>query len=164
MTHCIIEVGQLWFRWRFVACSLPSHNLKHWWLDVNCGTNLVELEWKYNFHSIKYILKCHLQNSSHIVQGLLYWHRLILSSTWISYHLLSKVWDEVTHPFLFPYFNSFIAHIMVNVITYLYSDMNKSMPGGNIYKYQCVKGIIPGLCWQEFSDEWRCSNKCKLLN
>ena len=125
---------------------------------------LVELEWKYTFYSLKCILKCHLQNGSHIVQGLLYRHRLILSSTWISNHLLSKVWDEVTHPFLFPNFNSFIAHIMVNIIIYPYSDMNKSMPGKKIYMSQCVKRLIPGLCLQEFSDEWRCSTKCKLRN
>ena len=42
---CISELGQCWFRWWLVACSVPSHHLHQPYLIVNgpLGTNFSEI-------------------------------------------------------------------------------------------------------------------------
>ena len=57
-----------------------------------------------------------------------FWHGLALITAWVSNHMYSKVWDEITY--LFPKFNGFAnevwesisnstPHFILYVVTYL---------------------------------------------
>ena len=65
---------------------------------------------------------------------LLYNHKGLFSLTWISNHMPSKVWDEITYPF--PNFNgctikvgewisNFISNFIMDVVTYLSWDYSQ---------------------------------------
>ena len=63
--------------------------------------------------------------------GPFYQHGLILIPAWISNQKPSKVWEEITYPFLtfngctvevLEWISIFIPHIKMHEITYLYGD------------------------------------------
>ena len=74
--------------------------------------------------------------------GPFYWHGLI--SAWISNHMPSEVWDEITYPFpnlngctfeVWKWISNFIPHNVMHVFTYPCWDLSLSMlekgpPGG----------------------------------
>ena len=60
--------------------------------------------------------------------GLFYQHELILIQPWISNHISSKMWDEITYPF---------PHHLLDVITVNLGIKVKSM---------LVKGTLTLLC------------------
>ena len=60
-------------------------------------------------------------------QWSLYWHGLTLIPAWISNHMLSKVWDEITYPYpnfngrtveVWEWISNFITHYIMDVIAY----------------------------------------------
>ena len=72
---------------------------------------------KYNHHQNLYLYN----------QNPLYWHGLTLSPAWITNHMSSKVWVEITYPFsnctgaaveVCEWMNNIIPYVIIDVITY----------------------------------------------
>ena len=71
-----------------------------------------------------------------IIRGPFYQHGLTLIPAWISNHMPSKVWDEITCPFpnfsgtaveVWEWRSNFIPHLVMDVITYSCCDLSWTM-------------------------------------
>ena len=67
--------------------------------------------------------------------GAFCWQGFTLIPAWISNYVPSKVWDEVTYPFL--WISNFLPHILMDVITYPCWDLSYSM---SLKGLQAVRG------------------------
>ena len=92
-----------------------------------------------------------LKDIGKISRGYFYWHGLTLIPAWISNHIPSKMWDEITYPFpnitgptieVWEWIGSSIPHLIMNVITYPHWD--KGPQGGrfkNTYELLNVRAL-----------------------
>ena len=93
--------------------------------------------------------KCRLRNVGDFAQGPFYHHGLTLFPPWVSNHLSSKMWDEITYPF--PNFNgciievwdgciievwegisNFITHIITDFITFFETVVSLKFGNGQV--------------------------------
>ena len=85
----------------------------------------------------------------YVTSSLFYLHSLTLISTWISNHMPSKVWGEITYPFLnfngttievYEWISNFIPHFIVDVIHLSMLGLKLNHVSKRGPRPQCFKG------------------------
>ena len=103
-----------------------------YWLIILCKNGMIYvLVWQTDYvHTQTLFFLPSFSNNSVpplSTRGPIYYHGLTLIPAWISYHTLSKVWDEITYPFpnfsiataeVWEWISNLIPHIIM-VVNYL---------------------------------------------
>ena len=59
---CASELGHYWFRWRRVACSMPSHYMNQYWLIIN-WIHRNKLQWHSNQNTKRFVHENAFENA-----------------------------------------------------------------------------------------------------